>query len=263
MSSNKNVKRIFLRISAILLVTLLVSGGLFVLQIGMVFGRNSEDEVVENCLQVEQEKIDELPDVAGYILRSNSTEHQLELFEKLVNAHHQFFETSSDEDLKNYAAAIVRNFVADFFTLSNKKNRPDVGGLQFFSDEVVDNFRSFAIDEFYLYLNQYIEMFGSESLPTVASTKILNVEFGTRMIGLEADNSEISKSNASLAHKNRPNEEVGTIIVDVEWKYDNSTLHYIDEFQTAARFTLVPYEKNVKIFVIELPEVEDEIVGNS
>ena len=263
--SNKSnqVKGVLLRISVIFLVTLLVSGGLFALQIGTVFGRNNEEEVVENSAPAKRRIIDELPDSAGYTLRSNSTEYQLELFDLLVNAHNQYFETNSDEDLKNYAAAIVRNFIADFFTLSNKKIRPDVGGLQFFSEEVVDNFRNFAIDEFYLYLNQYIEMFGSESLPTVTATRILNIEFGTLMIDAEGYNNEINGEHTLFSNEDRLMEENKTIIIDVEWEYADSTLPYIDEFQTEARFTVVSDEKKVKIFVIELPGIEYEIMVHS
>ena len=261
MSNESNgLKKILLSISAILGIGLLVSGLLLLHQMYEILGQNDVEEVVDEPSSVEERSIEELPEFDGYTLRRNPTEYQLELFDLLVYAHAQFYETESDEDLMDYASAIVRNFVADFFTLSNKNTRTDVGGLQFFSEDIVDNFRNLAIDEFYLYLNQYIEKFGSEPLPTVASTTILNVEFERRIIGTEDEDEDDHEAYTPLGYLDYEEEirgeEVRTIIVDIEWSYANSTLPYIDEFQTEARFILVEHEESVRIYMIELPEID-------
>jgi hypothetical protein len=238
-------------------VALLVGGVLLLAQVDTVLGRNPvENDIVTELPSDEGERvIPELPESNGYTLRRQATAYQIELFELLVNAHDQFYETASDEDLKNYASAIVRNFVADFFTLSNKNSRSDVGGLQFFSEDVVDNFRNVAVDEFYLYLNRYIETFGSESLPTVSSTIILGeVEFDYLMIEVEGESNEISDEREGTRLK----EEVRTIIIDIEWTYEATTLPYIDRFQTLARFVLVEHEESVRIYVIELTETDED-----
>ena len=260
---NDKFKKILLYMSTILGIAFLVSGVLLLSQIDIVLGRNNVEEVVEERLPEVQIIIDELPESDGYILRRNATEYQIELFEILVNAHKQFDETGSNEDLKDYAAAIVQNFVADFFTLSNKNSRSDVGGLQFFSDEVVDNFRDFAVDDFYLYLNQHIETFGSELLPTVVSTTILDVEFGTRFIetGAEDEDADLDDMFAAFDQVTPSGEELEVIVIDIEWSYGSSTLRYIDEFQTMARFILIPHEESVKIYIIELPEIDYENQG--
>ena len=235
-------KKGLLIISAILGVALLVGGVLLLNQVDTVLGRNEIEEDLTDEQQPTEEGqvivIPELPasDADGYTIRRQATDYQIELFELLVRAHDQFYETESDEALEEYASLIARNFVADFFTLSNKNSRSDVGGLQFFSEDISADFRSQAIDEFYLYLNRYIEIFGSDSLPTVSSTEILRVEFGYRIIEIEDDASEL---------------EVRTIIIDIEWSYEHTTLPYIDEFQTRARFTLVEHEESVRIYVIE------------
>jgi len=268
---DNKLKKSLLFISAILGITFLVSGVLLLSQIDMLLGdsdveEEEEVEVVEDQPpEVEERIIDPLPESDGYILRRNATEYQIELFEILVNAHDQFDETGSDEDLKDYAAAIVRNFVADFFTLSNKNSRSDVGGLQFFSEEVEDNFRNFAVDEFYLYLNQHIEIFGSELLPTVVSTTILDVEFGTRFVETddedEDEDVDLYDMFAAFDEVTPSGEEIEVIVIDIEWSYGSSTLQYIDEFQTAARFILVQHDDGVSIYVIELPEMDDEGYG--
>lgn len=262
-SDEKNKFRFLLRISAILCIAFLISGDLLLRQLDAVLGFNNVDEQPP-----EEEIIGVLPESNGYTLRRNPTEYQIELFELLVNTHDQFYETGSDEDLKDYASAIVQNFVADFFTLSNKNSRPDVGGLQFFSEEVMDNFKSLAIDEFYLYLNQHLEIFGSESLPTVASTTILSAEFDVIFIETEdedngdGDDNEEHTSVGYLGYGEEEEilgEEVRSIIIDIEWTYVNSTLPYIDEFQTEARFLLIEVEdEGVRIFQIGIIEEKCE-----
>jgi len=264
---NKKIRKILLSVSAILGIVLLVGGLLLVNQMNAMLGNDSEDDdtAIEETFSPEMERIiEELPPSEGYELRRNPTEYQLELFERLVNSHDQFNETGADEDLKVYATTIVQNFIADFFTLSNKNSRTDVGGLQFFSEDVVSNFRSSAIDEFYLYLNQYLDIFGSESLPTVESTTILSAEFEYRTIELEDDeDDEASEEYTSFGYydfveeEEEQGEQVRALVIDVEWSYANSTLLYIDEFQTEARFVLIEVEdEGVRIFQIETPEEE-------
>ena len=283
-NESKKFRKFLLTISAILGIVLLVSGLLLMHQMYAILGRNNDD-YEDDYIEVEQPQSEEedqvieelLPSTSGYTLRRNPTEYQLELFDLLINAHYQFGETGSDEDLKAYAAAIVQNFVADFFTLSNKNSRTDIGGLQFISEDILSNFRVSAIDEFYLYLNLYLQIFGSESLPTVESTTILGIEFDTRIIETENDDEEddddeeecelfdywghcITDSEPYYGFEEENlGEEVRAIIIDVEWSYANSILWHIDEFQTEARFVLIEVEdEGVRIFQIGIVEEECE-----
>ena len=270
-NENNNLKIVFLSISAFLSIVLLVSGVLLLRQLDTLLGRNNDVDdyyyddyyvVVEPTSPEEERTIEELPPSDGYTLRRNPTEYQLELFDLLVNTHNQFNDSGSDVDLQDYAEAIVRNFVADFFTLSNKNSRTDIGGLQFISEGITDNFRTSAIDDFYLYLNQYLTIFGSESLPTVVSTEILDTQFGTQIIEIEDDDDDIEEYNQFGYYgyeEEIPGEEVRTIIIDVSWSYANSTLLYINEFQTEAQFVLIEIEdEGVRIFQIEVAEEECE-----
>ena len=275
-------KKILLSISAILGIVLLISGAILMYHISTILGSNDVDddyyyEVIEEPPSEEEGRIiEELPPTNGYTLRRNPTEYQLELFDRLVNAHDRFAETASDEDLKAYASAIVQNFVADFFTLSNKNSRTDIGGLQFFSEDVRDNFRTSAIDEFYLYLNQHLEMFDRELLPTVISTTILEVGFDTRIIETEEDEEDDECENYDYwgnciddlynyhgfgyDEEEPVGEEVRAIVIDISWSYASSTLMYINEFQTEARFVLIEVEdEGVRIFQIEIVEDECEV----
>jgi len=182
----------------------------------------------------------------GYYLRSNATQYQTELFQVLLNAQRRYDIEQSSENLLDYATAVAKNFIADFFTFSNKDSRSDVGGLQFVAEDVRENFQTYAVDNFYLYLNHYIEMFGSEVLPEIVDIAVDNVGFEMRYV--DAEGGEYL------------DEPVQTIIVDVTWNFAQTTLEEIDEFQTRARIILIEMDEGPRVQVIEELDSEPEIV---
>jgi len=259
--NNNGFKKFVLSISGLLLITFLVSSVLLLSRIDEVLGGSSSNQINSEPDRTpeEQQIFDNLPESTKYRLRRSSTDYQIELFEILVHAHDSFQENNTTSNLEDYGGAIVRNFIADFFTLSNKESRTDVGGLQFFSEDLVDNFKNFAIDDFYLYLNQHITAFGSEALPTVSSTTILDVGFEPRTIPIREGDDE--SEEITLVYNEFwevIGQEIMTIVIDAQWSYESSSLLSIEQFQTTARFVLVQYENDVKIYAIELVPEEDE-----
>ena len=257
-----HIKKIFLGLSIIFSIFFLIGSGLLISRLDTMLGDPEPIEIEEELPPPPPEVqvlIDELPESDGYVLRRNATAYQIELFERLIHGHHRFYEIGTDVDLKYYASVITQNFIADFFTLSNKRSRADVGGLQFFSEDLVDCFRNFAIDEFYLYLNQLFETYGRESLPTVDLTTILSVEFESRWIETEIDR-EVDETVVEGGYYYgdiddlQEKEEIKVIVVDIEWTYANSSLVHLDEFQRSARLILLESEAGVRIHVIELIE---------
>lgn len=257
-------RKISLEISILLGLSFAIMTILLVLQFHTLLEQTFDDRVAEveptSLPEVEVRiEIAERSDVIGYELYRNSTDHQIELFELLIVAHDQFNETHSDIDLKNYANIIARNFVADFFTLSNKHSRSDVGGLQFVSEDLTEEFKRFAVDTFYLYLNQHIEAFGRDALPTVATTTILNSSFAPRWIEIENDEPETENDayeamlGTNLLQEQVPlKEEIRTIVIDIEWTFADSSLNYLADFQTSARLILLESEDGARIHAIEL-----------
>jgi len=219
---------------------------------------NRDDETT--LTREEQDRIEEFSTISSYKLRRNPTIYQIELFEQLIDSQLNFFENSTEANMLSYAEKVVQNFIADFFTLSNKNSRSDVGGLQFIADELVNDFQNFAIDEFYLHLNSQIEMYGRQSLPTVQKTFILNTEFVTRT-EMRKDYSEYEEERlVKDAFGNILGVAVETIVVDIEWEYGLSTLDYINEFQTRARVTLLQQGNSLVIFAVEELPIESNII---
>jgi hypothetical protein len=249
---NNKFNKILLVLSTIIGIFLLITlGALFFHARGMM-----TSDVPSAPESNQTQSLEEPSDPEGYELRMNATEYQIELFEELIRTHDQFEELGTDFALEEYASAIVRNFIADFFTLSNKESRADIGGIQFFSNDVATNFTTAAMDEFYLYLGRHIEVNGQEMMPTVDSTTITSFQFGTRLKEIEDEETEEEIDIWGLIAPVEPEYEK-TIIVDAEWTFAQTALPQIEQFQTAARFILMEVEgEGVRIFQIEMIEVE-------
>jgi len=257
-SENDNLKKFLLVISAVLGLVFIISTGFLISRFDNLFGSASNSVSPDNDFG---EQLVETPDAIIYRLRRNPTTYQIELFEMLIDAHYLFVESRSEKDLVDYSAIIVRNFIADFFTLSNKVSRSDVGGLQFIADDLKQDFRDYAIDEFYLYLNQFTEIHGRDELPTVKDTTILNVEITSDYFHRPGywETDDYGNFVRDMWGNNVPFlENWDIVVVDVEWAYEQSGLEFIGQFQTNARITLKFYEDAVQILLIhELPVMYD------
>lgn len=130
----------------------------------------------------------------NYILRDNATDLQKEYFAELKNA----VEVDNADEL-TIAGLVCKNFVADFFTWTNKYGQYDVGGLYYFysQEDDVTNFKSNiylkARDGIYKYLNQYINEYGSENLLEVSEVSVDSVSKANYVyemyekVGVESD----------------------------------------------------------------------------
>ena len=109
------------------------------------------------------EEIADSIDEYDYHLRANPTELQVTLFEQLAEALY-----AEEVDEEEIAALIVENFVADFYTWTNKINQYDIGGMYYvYADQNV-NIYDQARDTFYLNMDNAIQEYGSEGLIEVA-----------------------------------------------------------------------------------------------
>lgn len=73
-------------------------------------------------------------------------------------------------DYKRYAELISKLFIVDFYTLSNKTSKEDVGGVQFIKGEIKDNFILNSQNTIY----KYIGISGEEN-PEVNNIELVNI----------------------------------------------------------------------------------------
>ncbi|MCL2559207.1 MAG: hypothetical protein FWE07_01860 [Turicibacter sp.] len=206
----------------------------------------NDEPVVEEQQPDEVEDYDE--DVSPYELSINATDLQIELFEELMRAHQQFEELGTEAALQDYASEMARNFIADFFTLSNKESRSDVGGVQFFPDEIAADFALDATSTFYLHLGRHLETYGSDLMPMVDSVTVTEVYLEPRLM----ENTECEFYDFWGNCLDEPQFET-TIVVYLEWTFAPTHLLEIDQFQTAARIVLMEVEdEGLRIFQIDI-----------
>ena len=102
-------------------------------------------------------------DSMDYHLRNNATDYQEELFKELSDA------VNDGSDKFKIATLVAENFVADFYTWTNKEASYDVGGMYYvYSPQKVTIYHN-ARDNYYKYLTYYINTFGSDKLLEVES----------------------------------------------------------------------------------------------
>ena len=94
-----------------------------------------------------------------YLVRDNATNYQAELFQELRDIVTD--KSASDADI---AAVVVKNYVADFYTWTNKAGQYDVGGMYFVSSYYDDEIYIQARDGMYKHINEYINKYGSKEL---------------------------------------------------------------------------------------------------
>ena len=101
----------------------------------------------------------------SFVLRDNATDVQKEYFAELKN----LYENAGTAEEK--AMSTVKNFVADFYTWSNKAGQYDVGGMYYVYAPQRKTIYIQARDQFYKYINNYINQYGKDALLEVESVE--------------------------------------------------------------------------------------------
>lgn len=102
-----------------------------------------------------------------YVLRDTATDVQKEYFAELKDYIENGTGTPEDK-----AGSIVKNFVADFYTFSNKLGQYDVGGMYYVYTQQRKTIYIQARDQFYQYINKYINEYGTEALLEVENVNV-------------------------------------------------------------------------------------------
>lgn len=197
----------------IFLMTTLLLLGILIYQVKGIAdsGKNNDNSVRPTPPAVEETQ-------ENYQLSETATAYQKSIFEELTQAKDDYQSSQTDLTKEAYVESVVKNFIADFYTWSNKTGRNDVGGLQFINEEMKANFRKQAIDSFYENLDYYLKDYDPTSLLTVSHVTILDVNLD--------DTIEVE------------DEVIECISVKASWEYAATSLEEIGQFQNEATFIL-------------------------
>ena len=161
--------------------------------IGGIYYNITHRDSVDNSV-----KSIDMIDKYGYVLKSNATNLQKELFNEL--------KTILNNDNINddaYAKTISKMFVTDLYTLSNKVNKYDVGGTEYVLESGRDNFKVNVQDTLYKYLEDNSDGKRSQILPMVVSVSADEISDTKYKIGY--NESDAKKVSLTLSY----NEDLG------------------------------------------------------
>jgi len=156
-------------------------------------------------------------DEYDYHLRLNATDLQISLFKDLQDVLSE--ETVDDAEASKL---VCENFVADFYTWTNKSGPYDVGGLYYVYSPDKTSIYYDARNNFYKYLSYYADKYGSENLLEVesitATVSVINEGYTFRDDG----------GTCTIAY-----------YVSCEWQYKVSNEFNTSQFSNKERFTVI------------------------
>ena len=193
------------KILLLLIVIAILVGGFFVWK-NFIKPMSNKSKVVDS---IKNDDVD-------YVVSDSDTKLFKDNFnelKKVLNA--------KEVDNKKYAETITKLFVIDFFTLSNKTSKNDVGGVQFVYGNYKKDFIDGARDTLYKQVHSTVTDDKSNSdLPTVVKVKIDDID-------------EISPASM-FSGLGFTEDQVG-YMVNISWEYKNK-----DDFQKNATIIVVP-----------------------
>ena len=169
----------------------------------------------------------------NYVLRDNATDIQKEYFAELKQAVEN---NASDEEL---AGLVCKNFVADFYTWSNKQGQYDVGGMYYVYDveETKNNTYMQARDGFYKYLSTYIKQYGVANLLEVENVQVIS-------------SSKLPYEYKCLVNTHGYSEAEGHTYTDVEHDYDAWQVKCVWTYKENAKFDSSNYATSMNFIVV-------------
>lgn len=134
----------------------------------------SVNSISGNAQGTSKESYKDSIDSMDYHLRSNATKYQTELFRDLTKA------VDNGSDKYEIARLVAENYVADFYTWSNKDGTYDVGGMYYVYSPQKTTIYTQARNTYYKYVSYYINQFGAKNLLEVENiTSTLGDKVGT------------------------------------------------------------------------------------
>jgi hypothetical protein len=160
--------------------------------------------------------------VVLYEIQSTATEYQKEQFKLLAE------KINEEALLPEIAASVVTNYVADFYTWSNKKGTYDIGGMQYVYQPEIVNIYNYAKDYFYRDLSYNINKYGAENLLEVENVTITFSDF-----------------NVSVEYNGQ---SYTSFYVTATWTYVQKEGFDTSGYQTSGEFSLLNRDGIIEIY---------------
>lgn len=189
-----------------------------------------------------------------YILRDNPTDLQKDYFKELKDA----IEGEERADDSTIASLVAKNYVADFYTWTNKRGQYDVGGFYYIYDGEFpdgDHFKenSFlkARDGFYKYISSYGTQYGKENLIEVEDVEVVSCSKMSSPYEI-SEHLEYRQDSAGEWYDYRVANKYDGYNVSLRWKYKENTKLNLSQFATSINLAVI--KRNGRFEIVEASE---------
>lgn len=229
---HKNVKR-SRRLMWILLICNVLMIGAFGVNIFLI---TRQDDGQGETIQKENKK-NEFSN-QYYTIGNNPTKVNEEYFVELNAA-------LQSQDSIQIASSVVKNFVSEYYTWTNKDGNYDIGGMQYMYKPKQADFEKYTRYNFYKDFDLYVTQLGRQNLMEVASVTV-DEAAATDDLTLSHPSDQSEVSDGSTAES----ETLPCVKVVASWTYQDSQMSTAD-VQNHATFYVVDNQGRYEIGRIE------------
>lgn len=222
--SKKKSTRINNTLLCILLVVMVAVIGAFSWNIYKVSKKGNNTDVKE----VETEKAKNEYTNAYYTIGNNAIDIDKEYFKELNKA-------VEANDTTQIASDLVKCFITEYYTWTNKDGNYDIGGIQYIFTDRQSDFASYTRNSYYADMDLYISQLGAENLMQVANVEITGATPGEDMVVLNTNGEEVSYP---------------CVTVTANWSYEACSMD-LSSAQTSGTFQVVNHDGRMEIASIQ------------
>lgn len=202
----------------------------------------------------------------NYVLRENATDLQKEYFAELKHAIEDEPEEGEEKvsDLTK-AELVAKNYVADFYTWTNKQGQYDVGGMYYIFDGRYENNNHFkdnvylaARDGFYKYISNYIAQYGADKLIEVDNVEITSSQKAPWKYFLNEHVSYKQDAEGEW-YDYREDREFDAYLVSCRWTYKEDSSLNLNQFPKNINLLVINHDGRLSIIEASESKINERI----
>lgn len=198
-----------------------------------------QGETIEETEKIENEFTNEY-----YSIGYNATDINKQYFRELDDLVEAAIEADKGtegavRDNAAIASSLVKCFVTEYYTWTNKDGNYDIGGIQYIFRDRQADFERYTRYSFYADMDLYLSQYDRDKLIQVKEVTIRDIYQGERF----------------QAAEDGPSYDCWT--VDAAWTYESGSAMNTSEIQKEAEFLVVNHDGRLEIAAIDRPEPEE------
>lgn len=158
------------------------------------------------------------------------------------------------DDKAAISEALVKCFVSEYYTWTNKDGTYDIGGIQYIYTERQKDFETYTRNETYGDMDLYISEYGRDRLMQVREvTTDTAVSCGQVSVLTSTATASSTADAEATADASSANETVSYegYTVKAEWSYEEDTYMNLSSAKTSGTFTVIDHDGRMEIAAME------------